>query len=103
MASTRKMTKTLLALFVLSPFILAGCDGYVAVPYYGSPYGGDRTAGSGVAYVKAKLMKERGPVLRAEQSVNKAIVEPIKDIAPVIAAHVEAAPADKVFNSLQKK
>ncbi len=114
MASTRCITKTLLALSLLAPVALAGCDGYTPVPYNGVPYGGSRTAGTGIAYVKAKLMSERGPVLKAAQPENKELLEETKPVEPVVAVPPmeEVAPivapattqaADRVFNDMQKK
>lgn len=77
------------------------------------PYGNQRTAGSGVEYVRAGMMPAKGPVL--EQA--PAAVEPPPAIepepeAPAPAAEPEPAPeapaeevkpADEVFNHMQRK
>lgn len=64
------------------------------------PYGNQRTAGSGVEYVRASMMPAKGPVLEAPK--------PAPAPEPVIAPAPEPTPepvkpADPVFNKLQKK
>ncbi len=91
------MTSLRLLLCVLScvPLLsLSACgEGWETVPYTGVPYG-ERTAGTGVAYVRKAMARERGPILAPEMT----------RAAPV-AAPPAAVPsqADKVFDARQKK
>ncbi len=69
------------------------------------PYGNQRTAGSGVEYVRASMMPAKGPVVipKEEPPVVKA-PEPAPAPAPEEPPAVETPkPADKVFNDLQRK
>ncbi len=56
---------------ILSGFILlalTACgQNYVVQKYYGTPYGGDRTAGSGVEYVRANLAPPKGLEMDLQQ------------------------------------
>jgi|GEM_PF-3400890 len=79
--------KLLIAIFPI--FLLTACgEGYEMVPYEGTPYNGERTAGKGVAYVRIKLLPKKGL-----DSAPPAGVEP----APTV------APADKIFNKAVTK
>lgn len=81
-------------LSVLSLFALAGCgDGWEVRPYDGTPYG-DRTAGRGVEYVRAKMAPQKGPVIQATQPENTMVIQ-----TPAPAP----APADAVFSAKMKK
>ena len=54
------MAKRSLILALLSaPMILTACEGYEMVLTDAFPYGNQRTAGSGVAYVLARMMPEK--------------------------------------------
>ena len=60
------MSKSLLRLAILSaPLVLTACgDGWEAQKTQSHfPYGNERTAGSGVVYVLAKMMPEKDLVL----------------------------------------
>lgn len=61
----KTIRKPLLLLSCLPALALAACgEGWEVVPFHGqAPYTDERTAGSGVAYVRAMLLPERGPVL----------------------------------------
>ena len=66
----------------VSPLMLAACgDGYEAVPYHGIPYVEERTAGHGVAYVRAHLQPAKGPVL--PEAITPQSETVIKDAAPL--------------------
>jgi hypothetical protein len=72
---------------------LSACgEGWETVPYTGVPYG-ERTAGTGVAYVRKTMARERGPILAPE----------MKQTPPVAAPPVAPSQADKVFDARQKK
>ena len=60
-------TKSLFLASLAALGLLAACDGYEMVRIEGmNPYTEERTAGVGVAYVRAHLLPEKGPVLAAE-------------------------------------
>ncbi len=91
-------------LSVLPLFTLTGCDGYEMQPYHGVPYCCDRTAGSGVEYVLAKMAPQKGPVLETVPTVETPappVVEtqPEPELAPAPEIH-DAAP---MFDKMQKK
>ncbi len=62
-----------------APFLLAACgEGYDQISTDKMfPYGNQRTAGSGVAYVVAKMMPERELKLEPVKSVPKAEPAPV--------------------------
>jgi len=72
---------------------LSACgEGWEMVPYDGTPYGDERTAGSGVAYVRALMLPERGPNLESEmmshtQSEPAVMIEP--EFEPEVVAVIE--------------
>ncbi len=84
---------------------LAGCgEEYEMTKYEGFPYGNERTAGSGITYVRVKMMPEKGPVLEEVQlpeEIEEAVVEP-EAVEP---APVEEFPkeAEELFQEMQKK
>lgn len=79
--------------------LLTGCgEGWVPDTYNGTPYG-DRTAGHGVKYVRANMIREKGPVLKSEMPETEAILE--RDAKSELDVLIQdAAP---VFNKQQKK
>ena len=91
------MSKSLLRFMVLcAPLMLVSCgEGWEMQRVENvSPYG-SRTAGSGVAYVRAKMLPEK-----------ELKVEPITAVEPAPEPVVEAAPAldaEKIFNEAQTK
>lgn len=80
--SFRNLTKPLLILVPLL-FLSACGEGYEMVPYEGTPYG-DRTAGKGVAYVRAKMAPQKGPVLEPAP----VIVPPATDASKLLELRV---------------
>ncbi|HBR69389.1 MAG TPA: hypothetical protein DEA55_08455 [Rhodospirillaceae bacterium] len=94
---------------------LAGCDGYERVAYTGVPYNNERTAGTGVAYVRANMLPEKGPVIEAAKPENKEIVKPKAEAPPPpppaapleetkdILDDVSDDKADEIFNDAQDK
>lgn len=82
--------KSLLILSGVSTLGLAACgEGWVAVPYEGGvPYTEERTAGSGVKFVRDHLLPAKGPVLEpAPTPIFEPIVQEtqteVKDAAPL--------------------
>lgn len=103
-------------LLILPVLMLSACgDGWEAVSYSGFPYGNERTAGHGIAYVRANLLPGRGPMLQAAQPENEIIIKIPGGKEPVPAPVVEEVPAqsneasgvlnalDKAFNKEQRK
>lgn len=98
---------------MLSPLALAGCgEGWDMQPYADrEPYTIERTAGSGVEYVRANMAQAKGPVVKteAEEQVKVMKTESIEqDSPPPAAQEVEkdteiVKEADKIFTSKQKK
>ncbi len=66
------------------------------------PYGNQRTAGSGVEWVRASMMPAKGPVLEAPKPAPELVVVPAPEPAPAPEPE-PVKPADPVFNKLQKK
>lgn len=105
--------RSLLVLSLLSPLALSGCgEGWEMQPYTEKvPYTMERTAGSGVAYVRASMAPAKGPALKveAEEPVKVMKSESIeKDSPPPAAVEAEkdteiVKEADKIFTSRQKK
>lgn len=81
-------------------FLSACGDDYEVVRYTGSPYGNERTAGGGVAFVRAKMMPEKGPVLKGLE-----IPEELKAGESVEPKPVDKFPkeAEELFKRMQKK
>lgn len=72
----------------LSTLGLAACgDGWEMVPYHGTPYDG-RTAGTGIAWVRAHLTPAKGPILKVETppAPEAPVAAPIRDADPVFRA-----------------
>ncbi len=113
MPSVRIKTRLLLALPVLFALPLAGCgEGYEMVSYDGFPYNNIRTAGSGIAYVRANLLPERGPVIEAAQPENVPVIQPEPAPEPIaepiqetkdILEDINTQSADKFFEEKQRK
>ena len=90
------MSKSLLRLAILSaPLVLTACgDGWEAQKTQTHfPYGNERTAGSGVVYVLAKMMPEKDLVL---EPVMEKVEEEPEAVEPVLEA-------EEIFNDAQKK
>ena len=86
---------------VLPVLFLAGCgEGWEAKLYDGFPYGNLRTAGNGIEYVRARMMPEKGPVIKPAQAENKVIVTPEPLPAPPI--EEEKGTVDRLINSGEK-
>lgn len=90
-------------------FSLAGCwDGYEMSLYDSFPYGNARTAGSGVTYVLARMMPEKGPVLDEIIIPPEAVAAPAPAPEPVPEAEPEPVKefpkeAEELFRQMQQK
>lgn len=90
--------KTLRALILFTPFALAACgEGYEAVKTDTLfPYGNQRTAGSGVAYVLAKMMPKKDLNIEAPL-VTEPAPEPLQETKKIL------KDMDEVFEEAQQK
>ncbi|NCC22630.1 MAG: hypothetical protein EOM26_09250 [Alphaproteobacteria bacterium] len=81
---------------------LAACgEGYEPVAYQGFPYANERTAGSGVAWVRMNLMPEKGPVVDIDPA--RAAVEPEPAAAETEPAEPYTEEAEEIFKEMQRK
>lgn len=83
--------------------LLAGCgdgEGWEIVPYHGVPYTLERTAGTGVAYVRANMLPERGPVVQTLKEETRVVIEAKP---PMVSTPADAAKAEEIFNKSQRK
>lgn len=97
------MSRSFLRVSMLTlPLFLAACgEGWEAqktTQYL--PYGNERTAGSGVVYVRAQLLPEKDlklePELKNVEDVPPAPVEPVEEVKP-------ALDAEEIFTEAQTK
>jgi hypothetical protein len=84
-----------------APFLLMACDGYEMVRTDAFPYGNQRTAGTGVAYVLAKMAPEKELKLETT-TVTTTVTPPAQTPVPPPPPPVET-PMEKVFNDSQSK
>lgn len=90
------------------PFFLVGCgEGYelIKVDNY-FPYGNKRTAGSGYAYVLAKMLPEKELMTKpVEREWKPEVIEmlPKEDEMPEVKPEPEAKAADEIFLKDGKK
>lgn len=90
--------------FSLSLVLLAGCgegSGWEMVKYTGVPYTMERTAGTGVAYVRANMLPEKGPIIQSTKTITT-IIKPVEQPVPP-PAPMPVENAEKVFNESQRK
>jgi hypothetical protein len=74
---------------------LGACgEGYEFVRYEGFPYSNQRTAGSGIALVRAAMLPEKGPVVEVE-------IPPVVPALPENKAATQEA--EEVFSQMQRK
>lgn len=100
--------KIMRTLLLVSPFLLGACgDGYELVKTdMMFPYGNQRTAGSGYAYVLAKMLPARQePILQAVSPRSEPRpVEQIETSAhPEEASEVQPQKAEQIFHEKQQK
>lgn len=89
--------------------LLSACgEGYVTEVYKGVPYTDERTAHSGVAYVRAKMAPPAGPVIEPQMQetiVEEPAVMPVAEPEPMPAPmpEPELESADPLFIMDSKK
>jgi hypothetical protein len=87
--------------FALLPLLLAGCgDGWTTQPYHGQPYE-DRTAGSGIEYVRAHMAPPEA--LKTETKTETKVETPPPAPAPAPPPAPAPAKADEVFHKAIQK
>ena len=95
--------KRILVLSAVSLFTISACDGYEAIQTNTMfPYGNQRTAGTGVAYVLAKMMPKKELKLEVEEPMEKSVERNWKPEVMEILPD-EDKPADKIFHDHGKK
>lgn len=87
-------------------FMLAGCgEGWEAQRTTSFPYGNQRTAGSAIAYVQAKMMPEKEikivPVSRHLEPEALVVEEP--EVVPVPEMSETTEKMEEIFTEVQRK
>lgn len=76
-----RFPRSLMSLMAAMPLLAACGEGWVMQPVRDYvPYSEERTAGPGVAYVRAYMLPEKGPVL---EPVSVPAATPMEDAAPI--------------------
>lgn len=91
---------SLLGLAVAPALMLSACDDdWVAVPYHGVPYSHDRTAGSGVEWVRKSMLppKEVDTTSVTTTTETKTVAAPAETVPP------PPAPPQQMFDKKQSK
>ncbi len=89
------MIKKTRFLLLATPIMLFACDGYEMVRTDAFPYGNQRTAGTGVAYVLAKMLPPKiEPKLQAVEP--RPAPQPMA-APPPLPSPIAPQPADKIF------
>lgn len=100
MPTTQKILRqSILALALLPALALGACgegSGWTTVPYDQVPYTHDRTAGRGVAYVRAAMLPPK-------EMKTEAIVEQAAPAAAPIVVPAPLVAGDKIFDKKQGK
>lgn len=91
----------LLILATLPALALSACGDLSPTPYHGVPYVPERTAGTGVAYVRANMMPPKEIKAEAAVKAPMKMEEPAK-LKPV-APPPPMATGDKLFDKKQSK
>lgn len=90
---------------IASVLFLAGCgEGWEMRAYNNTPYG-ERTAGSGVEYVRANMMPVRGPVVKALEPKLEPVVTTDEPVDTQVDDDIDdlVGSGEKFFRDLQKK
>lgn len=93
--------RSFLLLAASAPLLAACGEGWVMQPIRNyAPYNDERTAGSGVAWVRAYMLPEKGPVLAPVAEISSETPapapaiqsDPISDAAPIFEAQQTKEP-----------
>lgn len=90
---------SILTLATAPALMLSACgDNLEPTPYHGVPYTDERTAGTGVAYVRAKMLPPK-------ETKTEAVTPPAAAPEPTPPPPIEApvTQGDKIFDSKQSK
>ncbi|MGB4057226.1 MAG: hypothetical protein WBK77_04000 [Alphaproteobacteria bacterium] len=91
-------------LVLASPILLAACgDGWEMVRTTDFPYGNLRTAGTGVAYVRAKMLPEKELKIEPQIEAPSGEVPPPPEPAGPAVPVEEQKKAEEVFHKGQEK
>ncbi len=101
MSAVKNALRVIMILPVLG---LTACgEGYEMVPYQGTPYTMERTAGTGVQYVLAKMLPKKGVTTEITSTTKETEVKEIVDEEMPPRGEMGKKAADKVFNKKMKK
>lgn len=78
-------------------------NGWTIVEHKGSPFGEERTVGSGVKYVRANLLPEKGPVAEPIMEEVEALLEQYMETAHISKPKATMPSAEPIFNESQGK
>lgn len=91
-------------LLVASSLMLSACgeeQGWVAVEHKGVPYGEERTAGTGIKYVRAYMLPEKGPMLDPIMDEVDSLINDHSNMSMPVKDEVESA--EPIFTKKLKK
>ncbi len=93
---------SLLSLVAVPALMLSACGDLAPEPYHGVPYTHERTAGTGVAYVRGKMMpaKETKTEMMAPPAAK---VETPVETPPPPPVEAPVTQGDKLFDQRQAK
>jgi len=93
-----------IVMLLLTPLLLSACgEGWEKkLTNTHFPYGNERTAGSGVMYVRAKMMPEQTLKVEPPKMEEKAVTEEVKEEENDLLRHLERD-AEHMFKAHQKK
>lgn len=92
-----------LAVVALPALALSACGGegdYVPTPYHNVPYTHERTAGTGIAYVRASMLPRKEAKVETMLQTAEPVVAPAEPMTPPPPPIVAG---DKVFDKKQSK
>jgi len=99
--STKATRISLLSLAAVPALMLSACGDLVPEPYHGVPYTHERTAGTGVAYVRGKMMPAKET--KTEMIAPAAKVETTVETPPPPPLEAPVTQGDKLFEQRQSK
>lgn len=92
---------SLLSLSAIPALMLSACGDLAPEPYHGVPYTNERTAGTGIAYVRGKMMPPKEA--RTEMIAPATRVETTVETPPPPPVNAPVTSGDKLFDQRQAK